>query len=77
MVVLAGEVGQAGGPALRDAVTAAVRRTTPFDTEVATTGLTDDPVLLGALDAALVAVREDLVRTLNTPSPGTWSGVKG
>jgi predicted NBD/HSP70 family sugar kinase len=67
LVVLAGEIGQAGGAALRDAVTAAVRSTTPFDTDIATTGLTDDPVLLGALDAALVAVHEDLVRTVNTP----------
>ncbi len=64
LVVLAGEVGQAGGPALRDAVQAATRKVGPLDTEIATTGVSDDAVLLGALDAALAAVRDELIHTI-------------
>ncbi len=65
LVVLAGEVGQAGGTALRDAVRAATRAASPPETEVAVTGLADDAVLLGALDAALAEVREELIRNLH------------
>jgi len=65
LVVLAGEVGQAGGTALRDAVRAATRAASPLETEVAVTGLADDAVLLGALDAALAEVREELIRNLH------------
>ncbi len=65
LVVLAGEVGQAGGAALRDAVLAATRTASPLVTEIAVTSLTDDPVLLGALDAALAEVREELIRNLH------------
>jgi predicted NBD/HSP70 family sugar kinase len=65
LVVLAGEVGQAGGTALRDAVSAATRTASPLDTEIAVTSLTDDPVLLGALDAALAEVRDELIRNLH------------
>ncbi len=62
LVVLAGEVGQAGGTALRDAVRAATRTASPLHTEIAVTGLVDDAVLLGALDAALAEVRGELIR---------------
>jgi predicted NBD/HSP70 family sugar kinase len=65
LVVLAGEVGQAGGTALRDAVCSASRLASPLDTEIAVTGLADDAVLLGALDAALAEVREELIRNLH------------
>jgi predicted NBD/HSP70 family sugar kinase len=65
LVVLAGEVGQAGGTALRDAVFAATRTASPLHTQIAVTSLTDDPVLLGALDAALAEVREELIRNLH------------
>jgi hypothetical protein len=65
LVVLAGEVGQAGGTALRDAVSAATRTASPLHTEIAVTGLADDAVLLGALDAALAEVREELIRNLH------------
>jgi predicted NBD/HSP70 family sugar kinase len=65
LVVLAGEVGQAGGTALRDAVFAATRTASPLHTEIAVTGLADDAVLLGALDAALAEVREELIRNLH------------
>jgi len=63
LVVLAGEVGQAGGPALRDAVTAATAGS--LNTRIAVTGLADDAVLLGALDAGIAEVREDLIRNLH------------
>jgi predicted NBD/HSP70 family sugar kinase len=65
LVVLAGEVGQAGGTALRDAVLAAARSAGPLTTEIAVTGLSDDAVLLGALDAGLAEVREDLIDNLH------------
>jgi predicted NBD/HSP70 family sugar kinase len=65
LVVLAGEVGQAGGTALRDAVLTATRGASPLRTKIAVTGLVDDAVLLGALDAALTEVREGLIRNLH------------
>jgi predicted NBD/HSP70 family sugar kinase len=65
LVVLAGEVGQAGGIALRDAVEAASGTAGSPDTRIAVTGIADDAVLLGALDAALADVREELIRNLN------------
>jgi hypothetical protein len=34
-------------------------------TEIAVTGLSDDAVLLGALDAGLAEVREDLIDNLH------------
>jgi predicted NBD/HSP70 family sugar kinase len=61
LVVLAGEVGQAGGAPLADAVGAALRDLSVLDTEVAATGLTEDAVLLGALDTTLDAVRTALL----------------
>jgi predicted NBD/HSP70 family sugar kinase len=65
LVVLAGEVGQAGGTALRDAVLAAACGTGPMNSEIAVTGIADDAVLLGALDAALAEVRADLIDNLH------------
>jgi len=61
LVVLAGEVGQAGGAPLADAVGAALRALSVLDTDVAATGLTEDAVLLGALDTTLDAVRTALL----------------
>jgi len=61
LVVLAGEVGQAGGPALAAAVGDALRDLSVLETEVAATGLTEDAVLLGALDTTLTAVRTALL----------------
>jgi len=55
-VVLGGSTGAVGGPALADAVAAAIRETTQWDPDVATTGVRRHPVLSGA--------RERLVRTL-------------
>lgn len=65
LVVLGGEVAQAGGTALCDAVVAAMRATPALETEVAITSVTGDPVLLGALDAALATVREGLLASLH------------
>jgi predicted NBD/HSP70 family sugar kinase len=64
LVVLSGAVGRAGGDRLRDAVAAAMPRLGELYAEVASTSLTDDAVLLGALDAGLEAVREDLIRAV-------------
>jgi predicted NBD/HSP70 family sugar kinase len=76
LVVLAGEVAQAGGTALRDAVAAALdpRAPTTFpglidrDVQIATTAVDDDAVLLGGLDAGLAALRESLISSLAQPS---------
>jgi predicted NBD/HSP70 family sugar kinase len=75
LVVLSGAVGRAGGDRLRDAVEAALGAIGPLAADVASTALTDDAVLLGALDAGLEAVREDLIRSVHdanapvVPSP--------
>jgi predicted NBD/HSP70 family sugar kinase len=61
LVVLAGEVGQAGGPALGAAVEDALHRLSVLETAVAATGLTEDAVLLGCLDTTLTAVRDSLL----------------
>ncbi len=60
LVVLAGQTAQAGGEALRSAVSAALRRTTPLEARIVVTSIDDDAVLLGALDAGLTAVRQTL-----------------
>jgi predicted NBD/HSP70 family sugar kinase/DNA-binding transcriptional ArsR family regulator len=65
LVVLAGQVAQAGGQALRDAVTAAMVRAEPLDTTIAVTAIDDDAVLLGALDAGLAAVHESLIASVH------------
>jgi predicted NBD/HSP70 family sugar kinase len=65
LVVLAGQVAQAGGQSLRDAVTAAMVRVAPLETAIAVTAIEDDAVLLGALDAGLAAVREALIASVH------------
>lgn len=65
LVVLAGAVGRAGGTRLRDAVAVAMHATGPLEAEIATSSLVDDAVLLGALDAGMEAVREDLIREVH------------
>jgi predicted NBD/HSP70 family sugar kinase len=64
LVVLAGTVAQAGGGRLRDAVAIAFRTATPLEAQIATTSVDDDAVLLGAVDAGLAAVRENLIRSV-------------
>ncbi len=65
LVVLAGELAQAGGQVLRDLVTEAFHRNTPLRTPVEVTSLTGDAVLLGAMDAGLRSVREARIDSLN------------
>lgn len=65
LIVLAGAVAQAGGARLRDAVAVAMRAAAPLEAEIATTSLADNAVLLGALDAGLSMVREDLIRAIH------------
>jgi predicted NBD/HSP70 family sugar kinase len=65
LVVLAGQVAQAGGQALREAVTAAMVRAAPLETTIAVTTIDDDAALLGALDAGLAAVREALIASVH------------
>ncbi|SEF64931.1 Sugar kinase of the NBD/HSP70 family, may contain an N-terminal HTH domain [Nonomuraea solani] len=62
LVVLAGEVGHAGGAALTSRVEEAVARICPVRPQVVTTTVTDkNPVLRGAVLAALDQVREELL----------------
>jgi predicted NBD/HSP70 family sugar kinase/DNA-binding transcriptional ArsR family regulator len=78
LVVLGGELGRAGGPALRDAVAAAMRRAAPLETTIATTSIDDDAVLLGGLETGLAAVREALITSQRAFVQGsTLTGVKG
>ncbi len=65
LVVLAGQVGRAGGETLRTAVGDAMRRYVPLDSTIAVTTITDDAVLLGALDAGLTAIRESLLSRIS------------
>jgi predicted NBD/HSP70 family sugar kinase/DNA-binding transcriptional ArsR family regulator len=67
LVVLAGQVGRAGGAALRDAVATAMTQAAPLETTIASTAIDDDAVLLGALDAGLTAVREALIASVHLP----------
>ncbi|MBT2229626.1 ROK family transcriptional regulator [Nonomuraea sp. NEAU-A123] len=63
LVVLAGEVGQAGGTALTTRVEEAVARICPVRPQVVTTTITDkNPVLRGAVLAALDQAREALLK---------------
>lgn len=58
LIVLAGEVGEAGGDALTTRVADAVARICPIRPKVVTTTVTEDPVLRGAVLAALQHARE-------------------
>ncbi|MDA0638073.1 ROK family transcriptional regulator [Nonomuraea sp. MCN248] len=62
LVVLAGEVGHAGGEALTSRVEEAVARICPVRPQVVTTAVTDpNPVLRGAVLAALDQARQELL----------------
>jgi predicted NBD/HSP70 family sugar kinase len=65
LVVLAGQVGRAGGETLRAAVANAMRRHAPLEAPIAGTTITDDAVLLGAVDAGLTAIRESLLTRIS------------
>jgi predicted NBD/HSP70 family sugar kinase len=60
LVVLAGEIGQAGGGALADRVQHEVAAITLVTPRVAATEVIDEPVLRGALRTALDAVRDEI-----------------
>ncbi|MGK5738741.1 ROK family transcriptional regulator [Micromonospora sp. URMC 103] len=60
LVVLAGEVGQAGGAALAERVQHEVAAITLVRPRVVTTGLAEEPILQGALRTALDAVRDEV-----------------
>jgi predicted NBD/HSP70 family sugar kinase len=64
LVVLAGQVAQAGGRTLLAAVDSAIRRAAPLESTVAVTAIDDDAVLLGALDAGLAAIREAVIASI-------------
>jgi predicted NBD/HSP70 family sugar kinase len=64
LVVLAGQVAQAGGQTLLAAVGRAISRAAPLESTVAVTAIDDDAVLLGALDAGLTTVREALIASV-------------
>jgi predicted NBD/HSP70 family sugar kinase len=64
LVVLAGQVAQAGGETLRTAVASAMLRAAPLESTIAVTTIDDDAVLLGALDTGLTAVREALIASI-------------
>nr|WP_205864219.1 ROK family transcriptional regulator [Planosporangium mesophilum] len=68
LVVLAGQVAQAGGRPLCDAVRAAMVRVEPLETAIAVTAIDDDAVLLGALDAGVTAIREALIASVHESS---------
>jgi predicted NBD/HSP70 family sugar kinase len=65
LVVLAGQVAQAGGETLRAAVANAMLNNAPLEAAIAVTTIDDDAVLLGALDAGLTAVRDALLARIS------------
>jgi predicted NBD/HSP70 family sugar kinase len=67
LVVLGGEVGQAGGTALADRVAAEVGRFCPARPHVVPTGVTGQPVLRGAILAAVDQARRDLLASVAGP----------
>ncbi|HEY3503065.1 MAG TPA: ROK family transcriptional regulator [Actinocatenispora sp.] len=60
LVVLAGEIGQAGGAQLAERVGREVRELAPVAPRVVTTGVAADPVLHGAVLTALDSAREEI-----------------
>ena len=68
LVVLGGPVGKAGGSELATRVAAEVSRVCLAHPEVAPTAVPDEPVLRGALQAALAQARAGLLGSLGSPS---------
>jgi predicted NBD/HSP70 family sugar kinase len=64
LVVLGGEVGLGGGTALADRVAAEVGRISPARPRVVPTGVSGDPVLRGAILAAVDQAREELLASV-------------
>jgi hypothetical protein len=64
LVVLGGEVGRSGGTALADRVAAEVGRICPARPQVVPTGVSGDPVLRGAILAAVDQARAELLASV-------------
>jgi predicted NBD/HSP70 family sugar kinase len=64
LVVLGGEVGLAGGPALAGRVAAEVGRISPAKPQVVPTGISGGPVLRGAILAAVEQARAELLASV-------------
>jgi predicted NBD/HSP70 family sugar kinase len=64
LVVLGGEVGLGGGAALADQVAAEVGRISPARSRVVPTAVTGDPVLCGAILAAVDQARNELLASV-------------
>jgi predicted NBD/HSP70 family sugar kinase len=72
LVVLGGEVGRAGGTALASRVAACVAAIWPSHPRVVPTGVPDEPVLRGAMLAAVDQARATLLASVADPSrPGS------
>jgi predicted NBD/HSP70 family sugar kinase len=67
LVVLGGEVGLSGGTALADRVAAEVGRISPARPRVVPTSVTGDPVLCGAILAAVDQARDELLASVASP----------
>jgi predicted NBD/HSP70 family sugar kinase len=67
LVVLGGEVGRAGGTALADRVAAAVASIWPSRPRVVPTGVLGEPVLRGAMLAAVSQARAALLASVADP----------
>jgi predicted NBD/HSP70 family sugar kinase len=67
LVVLGGEVGRAGGAALASRVAAAVAAIWPSHPQVVPTGVPDEPVLRGAMLAAVDQARAALLASVADP----------
>jgi predicted NBD/HSP70 family sugar kinase len=67
LVVLGGEVGLAGGTALANRVGAEVARISPATPRVVPTGVTGEPVLRGAMLAAVAQARSALLASVADP----------
>ena len=67
LVVLGGEVGRAGGTALADQVAAAVASIWPSRPRVVPTGVPGEPVLRGAMLAAVARARSALLASVADP----------
>jgi predicted NBD/HSP70 family sugar kinase len=68
LVVLGGEVGRAGGTALADGVAAGVASIWPSRPRVVPTGVPGEPVLRGAMLAAVAQARAALLASVGDPN---------
>ena len=68
LVVLGGQVGRAGGTALADRVAAGVAAICPARPRVVPTGVPGEPVLRGAMLAAVDQARAALLASVADPS---------